>query len=303
VLMYRSEGATDFTEVRMQKSGCKFTGSIPATGMKGSVVHYYVAAMNDKGKPIAAKGSAGSPNIMELTAAPAGGVAKDDEDPINGHKAAPKRTADVSPVVVATPPAGEVSGGTSVGFAPKQPKVMLLLMGGSGFGYLSTSYMTEALNPVHSAGFSNPNAVVMPELGFYVMPQLTISAVARLEVPVGANVEGHATLGPAGLLRARYALKPTGEGLRLMLQGGFGIMRSTIKLDNNAPGMDTDVVAQGPLLLGGGAGYWHKVSGSASFVVELSVIDGIATQSHLGTAPHLNGGLDADMSLGIALGF
>src|SRR6185369_13240982 len=66
---YRIEGATDFTEVKLSKQGeCKYTGAIPASAMKGSLIHYYVAALDGNGKSIAAKGSSGSPNILELTA-------------------------------------------------------------------------------------------------------------------------------------------------------------------------------------------------------------------------------------------
>ncbi|HVK85828.1 MAG TPA: tetratricopeptide repeat protein, partial [Kofleriaceae bacterium] len=66
-VLFRAEGATDFTEVKLKKDGdCKFTGAIPASAMKGSLVHYYVAAFNDINKPIAAKGSAGAPNLIEI---------------------------------------------------------------------------------------------------------------------------------------------------------------------------------------------------------------------------------------------
>ena len=47
-VMYRPEGATDFTEVKLTKQGdCKYVGAIPASAMKGSLVHYYVAAYDD----------------------------------------------------------------------------------------------------------------------------------------------------------------------------------------------------------------------------------------------------------------
>src|SRR5450755_675418 len=59
-VLYRSEGATDFTEVKLTKQGgCKYVGAIPASAMKGSLVHYYVAAFNDAAKPVASKGSSG----------------------------------------------------------------------------------------------------------------------------------------------------------------------------------------------------------------------------------------------------
>src|SRR4051812_3746867 len=54
---YRVEGATDFTEIKLSKQGdCKYTGAIPASAMKGSLIHYYVAALDGNNKAIAAKG-------------------------------------------------------------------------------------------------------------------------------------------------------------------------------------------------------------------------------------------------------
>ena len=48
-IMYRAEGATDFTEVKMTRAGCKFTGEIPAAATHGTIVHYYVAAYDGAG--------------------------------------------------------------------------------------------------------------------------------------------------------------------------------------------------------------------------------------------------------------
>src|SRR5207247_1031350 len=125
VLMYRPEGATDFTEVKMTKSGdCKYTAQIPAAAMKGALVHYYVA-------------------------------------------------------------------GT-----------------------------TEVGNMVKNCCLGNPIVVLIPEIGYYVSPQLEIGVAARIGIPVGANVDGHATAAPGGVVRVRYALLASGEGLRFMGQIG-----------------------------------------------------------------------------------
>ncbi|MEO8553339.1 MAG: hypothetical protein ABI678_25375, partial [Kofleriaceae bacterium] len=87
-VMYRTEGATDFTEIKLAKQGdCKWTGAIPAAAMKGSLVHYYVAAYDTGAKPVASKGSSGSPNIIEISGVAAkGGGGNDNEDPIGHNK-------------------------------------------------------------------------------------------------------------------------------------------------------------------------------------------------------------------------
>ena len=303
-LMFRAEGAADYIEVKMKKDGCKYTASIPASGTKGVVVHYYVAAYGEGPKPIASKGSAGSPNIVELSGggpAPKGGG--DDEDPINGGKAKPTQVAQ-KPEGGDVDSGGEVSKGTEVG--TKTPHIMLAFAGGPGFGYLSGT--TEGMNPVKSSGFGPSWVVLQPEIGYMVSPKLTIGVAARLGMPIGANVDGHATLAPAGLARVRYALSPDGEGLHVMGQLGAGIIRSTLTLDNAMPGQNTDIVASGPLLIGGGAGFKKQLSGSVMFLADLSVLAAVnitgndAMGNSSVTGAPLNSGLTVDLSIGLALG-
>lgn len=291
-VMYRPEGATEFIESKLTKQGdCKYTGAIPGAAMKGTVVHYYVAAYDANNKMIAGKGSASSPNIMELVAGPAS--KGDDEDPINGGK---KK---------APPPGGgggsggAVGGGVAVGGKPA--KLYVGVVGGTGFGYVTGK--TEFDNMVENCCIGNSLVVVTPELGFYVNPTLSIGLAARLGIPVGANLAGHSTLAPAGVVRVRYALSPSGEGVRVMGQLGAGILRNTIKLNKAEPGMDTDIVAQGPLLLGAGVGYTKRLTSKVAFVADLSALGAVAVVKELGSAPNLNSGIAADLSLGVTVGF
>jgi hypothetical protein len=289
-VFFRPEGATDFTEVHMSKQGeCKYTGTIPAAGMKGSLVHYYVAAYDGGMKPVAAKGSQGSPNIIEVTAGPAVAVRGDDEDPINGEKTGGGASG-----------GGEVTSSVTVS-GPKKPKIMIAISGGTGSGYVSGT--TEENNPVKSCCFGGAIAVVMPEIGYHVSPQLAVSVAARIGIPLGANFDGHATAAPGALLRLRYALAKSGQGVHVMGQIGAGILRNTIKIDNPMMGMDTDIVAQGPLLVGGGVGLTKNLSSNIAFIADLSALAGIAVVDHLGSAPKLNNGFSVDLSLGLALGF
>lgn len=283
-VMYRPEGAADFTESKLTKQGdCQYTGAIPGAAMRGSVLHYYVAAYDANNRVIVGKGSAGSPNIMELTAGPP--PRPDEEDPINGGK--PDGGG------------GAVSGGVTAGGKPA--RIYVGVSGGTGFGYVTGK--TEFDNRVENCCIGNSLVVLTPELGYYVNPQLSIGMAARLGIPVGANLEGHSTLAPAGLVRVRYALAKSGEGIRVLGQLGAGILRNTIKLNNAVGGMDTDIVAQGPLLFGAGVGYTKLLSAKVAFIADLSAIGAIAVVKDLGSAPNLNSGLSADLSLGIAVGF
>jgi hypothetical protein len=277
-VMYRPEGATEFREVKLKKEGdCKYTGAIPGSGMKGSLVHYYVAAFNEVGKPVASKGSSGSPNIIELSAATGGGG--DNENPIGTS-------------------GGGVS--TSVAVGPSRARLLFAVTAGGGSGYVTGE--TEGMNQVKNCCLGGPIVVIQPEIGFFVSPQLSIGIAGRFGLPVGANVEGHATAAPGGLARVRYALSPTGEGLRFMGQAGIGVMRNTIKLDNGTPGMDTDIVAQGPLLIGAGVGYARRLTDNLSFIGDMSVLGGLAAFDMPGLSPIFNSGFGIDLSLGLQVG-
>jgi hypothetical protein len=288
VVGFRAEGEAEFTEQKLTKDGdCKYTGTIPASATKGEILHYYVAALNGNGKPIVGKGSSGSPNIIELAmGADVGPSPGDVEDPIGSD-----------PVPTSTNEA-EVSGGVVRG--GKAPKVYLAVAGGTGFGYVTGR--TEGGSTVQNCCIGNSLVVITPELGFYVSPKVSIGIAGRIGLPLGANTEGHATAAPGGLLRIRYALGADGQGIRVMGQVGAGFMRNTIKLDNGTNGMDTDIVAQGPLLVGAGLGYMKRLGGSVAFLFDFSVLAGIAVTDRIGMSV-LNSGVGADASIGLAVGF
>ena len=87
-----------------------------------------------------------------------------------------------------------------------------------------------------------------------------------------------------------------------MGQLGGGVMRNTIKLTTMTQGMDTDIVGQGPLLIGGGIGFLKKLSGKVSFVADLSALAGVAVVDKV-SGVNTNTGIGADLSLGLAIGF
>ena len=293
---WRTEGQTDFSEAKLTKQGdCKYTGQIPAAAMHGGLVHYYVGAFDANNKMMAGKGSSGSPNIIELSGG--GQIKNDEEDPINGTKK-PKSGGDAGGAGSVSVSGGVIAGG-------KAPKVMIAVMGGTGFGYVTGD--TEGGNPVESCCIGNSFVVLTPELGYYVNSQISVGLAARVGLPIGANVnamdrDGHSTIAPAVLLRLRYALSRSGEGIRVMAQVGGGVMRNTIKLKGQPSGMDTDIVGQGPLLIGAGVGYTKKLGGAVSFVADVSALGGIAVTSKVGGLK-VNNGIGADLSLGLALGF
>jgi hypothetical protein len=287
VVMYRPEGAIDFTEARLTKQGaCRYAGSIPASAMHGSVVHYYVAAYDVANKALAAKGTSGAPNLITLGGKPA---APEAEDPISAGNAGKV------PTIASHAEREKASSGPS--------SIELSVNVGTGIGYVTG--VTEAGNNVQTCCIGTSLVVVSPEIAYFFNRQLAIGLAARIGVPVGANIEGHSTAAPAGFLRLHYAFSRSGDGFRIMGEVGAGVLRNTLKINatTDMPGMDTDVVAQGPLLLGAGLGYKKHLSGALAFLAQLDAIGGLAVTDKFGSAIYLNSGFSADLTLGLALGF
>jgi hypothetical protein len=293
-ILYRAQGATEFQEVKMAKKGeCTFVGSIPKDALRGELVHYYIAAYNGAGKVLAGKGSAGSPNIIEVEGGTAGFIPDDDENPL-GADGKPKgggggNTSDVHV---------GASGGPS-----KPSKVYFNVAVGSGIGFVTGK--TEQDNNKVQCCFAPALLSVLPELGFFVAPTTSIGAGFRIGFPIGANIEGHSTAAPAALIRVRHSLGATQEGLAVTGSIGGGILRNTITLTEATPGMVTDNVALGPLLVGVGAAYTKGLGGPIKFVAEASALAGIPVIDHLGSNPEvpMNFGVQFDVNLGLMFGF
>ena len=289
-LFYRGQGAVDFTAVPMKKGkGCSFEAEIPAAAMKGEAVHYYVAALKGK-KSLASRGSSGSPNIIEL--AGSAGAGGGDENPLGGGASS---GGDVT---------GEVETGGDEG---GKKTVFVSLAVGTGGGYVTGT--TEVAGSDVGCCFAPALFHLLPEVGYYFSRQLSLSAAFRMGFAMGANVEGHATAAPAGLLRLRYALDESGAGLQVSGAVGGGIIRHTVKVEEAPSGMDTDTTASGPVLVGGGLGYVKPISGAMRLVGELNTLAAVpAGIKEIGTCPgegcvkpHF--GLQFDINLGVMLAF
>jgi hypothetical protein len=293
VIMYRPQGATDFSEAKMTKKGeCTYVGAIPEDAMRGELVHYYIGAYNAANKMIAGKGSQGSPNIIEVAGGASGRIIDDNEDPLHGG--GPKGGGGGS--------SSDVRTGATVGPA-KPAKVYFNVAVGSGMGFV-TGKTEQDGNEVQCC-FAPALLNVAPEIGFFVAPTTSVGAVFRIGFPVGANIDGHSTAAPAAMIRMRHMLGGTQEGLSVSGSIGGGFLRNTIKLTEAADGMDTDIVALGPLLVGAGAGYVKSVGGPIKFVAELNAIAGIPVIKEMGTNPKipLNFGVQFDVNLGLMFGF
>ncbi len=291
-VMYRPQGSQEYLEGKMAKKGdCSYSGAIPGSALKGELVHYYVAAFNGAGKVIAGKGSSSSPNMIELSGGSATATFEDDEDPLSGKpKGGGGGTTE------------GIGGGVRVG--PSKPsKVYVNIAVGTGIGFV-TGETEQELNKVECC-FAPALLHIAPEIGFFIGPKTAVGAGMRLGFPIGANLMGHSTAAPAVLLKVRQFLGDGQEGLQVSGMIGGGVMRNTIKLTQAEDGMDTDIVAMGPLLVGAGAGYTMALGGPLKFVAELNAIAGIPVVDKLGADPgfKLNFGVEVDANVALMFGF
>lgn len=274
-LHYRPHGVADaspeFTAVTMdRRAGCTFAARIPGPMIRGTVVHYYIAAYNKGGRVIASHGSALTPNLMVVEA----GEEAEDENPL-------------APAVPA-----------ATGPAPAPGRVHLAVALGTGGGYISGE--TEQSRTAINCCFAPELLHLRLEAGYRMMPRTSLSLALRLGFPIGASTMDHATLAPAVLVRLRQELDLA--GLSVVGALGGGVIRQTIQIENGVAGMDVDTAAVGPVLLGGGLGYARPLGSGLRLVAEAGLLVGVPVVSELGsTRPEL--GVHLDLDVGLALAF
>ncbi len=314
-VFYRAVRASEFHEVRLTRErDCIYVGAIPSTAMNGELLYYYVAALGKSGVVVASSGAAGAPHLLELTGAavveprrppPDERVRPPREDP--EPRVDPDRPRADPPAgagELRTPPRGE--GGVAATVSPsrsgRSPSRFSLALGAaSGLGYVTGE--TEQLRNDVKCCIAPGWFTLVADFGYALAPRWTLGAAVRLGFPIGANIDGHSPLGPAGFARVRYSFSPSPSTLYLTGQLGGGFIRNTLKLSDTAdPEMDTDVVALGPLLAGGGIGYAAGLGSRLALRFELTAIMGIPVVSELGTS-RLNFGVQMDATVGLGVHF
>jgi hypothetical protein len=287
VLYYRVQGQEDFTAMSLHHgSGPSWDGKIPASATRADSIQYYIEAKGSGGKVNASAGSRGSPNIIEIarsTGTSGGGGGGGDVDDEN--------------------PLGSVGGdGTSIskkGGGGARHTVFVNVAVGSGVGFVSGN--TEQSGQAVTCCVASAPFHVMPELGFWVGQKIALSAYARIGLPLGADIPGHAPAAPAGLVRLLFVFDRSGEGVSVHGDVGGGFIRHNIKLIE--PFMDgtVDTVATGPLLIGGGAAWAHTLGGPLRFVLDLNILTGIPVAELGGVKPYFS--INADLNIGFQLAF
>ncbi len=149
--------------------------------------------------------------------------------------------------------------------------IFISLAIGTGAGYVSGT--TEVVGSEVSCCVAPALLHVFPEIGYYFSRRT--EPVGRVPHGLRAGrqrVRATPPRRPSGLLRLRYALSDSGEGLQVSGAAGGGIIRHTVKVEQAASDMDTDTTASGPFLVGGGLGYLMPLSGAMNLVAELNAL-------------------------------
>lgn len=310
-VFYRAVRATEFQEARLSRErDCVYVGAIPAAALNGELLYYYIAALNKAGLVVASSGAAGAPHLLELTGAaveprrppPQERVPPPPAEEVEAER--PRSDPPAGAGELRAPARGEGGLGTTVSpsRATSRPSRFSVALGAaSGLGYVTGE--TEQLRNEVKCCIAPGWFTLLAEVGYAIAPRWTLGAALRLGFPIGANIEGHSPLGPAGFARVRYSFSRSPSTLYLAGQLGGGIIRNTLKLsDTTDPEMDTDVVALGPLLAGGSVGYAAGLGSRLALRFELTAIMGLPVVSELGTS-RLNFGVQMDATVGLGVHF
>lgn len=157
LLEYRPEGAPEYLEREMKKSGDKYIGEIPADATEGNIVSYYIEADNDDedADSIAMSGSEDRPyNVSLLGEAPAAGASV----------------------------GGECEGDDCEAQAGAGRPFFVGVMGGIGFGYTTGYGEINDGNKVNP-GFAQASAAqIAPEVGYFMTPNFRVSLLLRYQI-------------------------------------------------------------------------------------------------------------------------
>jgi hypothetical protein len=281
VVGYRAEGAPEFLERDMVKSGNKYVGEIPADATQGNLVSYYIEAQSEEAEDaLAASGSEDKPYKVSLSAA---GEAEGGEGGGGKEKAACE---------------GDDCEDEDAG-----PPFYVALMGGIGFGLATGNGEVNTANKV-SPGFALASlAQIAPEIGYFLTPDFRLSLEVRYQFVSGTTpldldkllAPTDPKIGSCGAdhrcVGANYALAAFARGTWFFGSGlfrpyfslavGGGNIRHVVKLSSlgrvcgqNGDQLCVDTVASGPVFAGPGGGVLLAFAPSFGVVIDVNSVLG-----------------------------
>ncbi len=252
-------------------SACAFDSQLQLDTADGATLEYYLTVLDRERRTLAVRGSPQAPYAVAVTpsaAALANAVALGSQASARGAKA---------------PPMG--------------PGIYLAIAGGSGTGYMRGK--TEQVDSDIDCCVAPEPAYVRVEAGYRISERTSMGLQMRLGFPIGANLDEHAVVAPAVLVRLRRGLRSVSEGFTFWGMLGGGVSRVTVHLQGADSDQDTDTAATGPLLLGTGMGYAVSLSeGRLRLTTELDLLVGVPVADEIDTT-RTGLGLVAGLSLGL----
>ena len=269
VLSFSADGSEDFGEREMkEESPGNWSGEIPASATEGAKVRYYIEVSGADDQTLASKGTAAAPLVVALRPA-AGAVAPMRQNTVE----APKKEE-----------------ATETG----QPSWYFGLGLGSGVGWATGTGEINSQDHVSPPGFAAAKlGQVVPEVGYFVMPQLLVSFQFRYQLVQGATAF-FATDGSCGASMvcspASYAVAGFGRASWLFDFGslhpfaggtlGGGTIRHLATFPSephcgaNHTSTCIDTVASGPIFVGGTGGMLYNLSPFFALMAETNVVAG-----------------------------
>jgi len=282
MLEYRPEGAPEYLEREMKKSGNKYSAEIPSSATDGNLVTYYIEADtdDDSADSIATSGSEQRPYSISLSGPSDGGGS-----------------------------GGGECEGDDCDEETGRPYFASVL-GGIGYGFTTGSGEINNTKKV-SAGIAPASAAqIAPEIGYFVTPDFRLSLQFRYQIVSGTtplNLDKYLTpqyqamykddiekCGTDHLCstRTKSAIAVLARGTWFFGAGlfrpyfslalGGGQIRHLVKFKNSLPpvcgvnGDQTcvDTVVSGPVFAGPGAGVLFAILPSVGILVDLTTVLG-----------------------------
>lgn len=284
VLVFKPEGSRAYQQVELKEySPGNWSGSIPENATQGGWVAYALSVADEAGQVVGTQGSPEAPMVIVLKAAAP--VAKD-------------RPEDAEPEPE----------------EPEPPEAATYLFGlslGTGIGYAS-GFGDQNVNDRVSGGFgASKVGHILPELGYFVSPDVLLSLQLRVQFVSGAtsivdtsgtmcgadHVCDPAKTAVAALARISYLFGQHGFVPYLSVVLGAGQIRHLATFPEesrcgpdpvNNPMKCVDTVAAGPILVGGGAGLFLNATENFGLTLGVTPLIGFP---HFTFHVDFNGGL------------
>jgi hypothetical protein len=270
VLAYRPQGTSEFLGREMDPIGPgAYSAEIPDHATTGSSVAYYIEAQDDDGQPVANRGTESRPLVIQLA-----GEARPSE---RTHASeVTKRSENDDSTTVREEGEGEDENGEN------GARWFASVLVGSGVGYATGNGETNANLPVSGSFASTSLGHISPEVGYWVAPELLISAQGRIQVVTGPTevVDGTGRVYPPADVALALFVKASlffgSESFRPFISGGLGggQIRHVVTFgayhDCGATRTQTcvDSVVAGPALAEVGGGFLYKLT--STFGLEAS---------------------------------